>query len=105
MFLLASISDLVQVAPQDLGKSLTTNLEDFINGKYCNRVRSSSALVPSVGLTSRSCAIEVIKTIGLCISLFDVTYVSDGRVATRTGTVNLNGRGTLALKEVSLPLP
>lgn len=90
MFILTTVSDLVQIQPHDLGKPTSHALEDNISAKYCNRVPPSS-IISITDTTRRADVSQVIQQVGLCICLFDVLYASDGRVGTGTGIVNING--------------
>jgi len=69
MFILTSISDLVQISPVDFQKPSAEALEDNINAKYANKV---------------------IQKIGLCICLYDILKASDGLIGHGTGIVNVN---------------
>ncbi|KAF2452707.1 DNA-directed rna polymerase III 25 kd polypeptide [Lineolata rhizophorae] len=69
MFILTTIADLVQIAPEDFTKPSAQALEDNINRKYANKV---------------------IQKIGLCICLYDILTVSDGLIGHGTGIVNVN---------------
>ncbi len=41
MFILTTISDLVEISPEDFSKPHEQSIEDNINRKYSNRVRFS----------------------------------------------------------------
>ncbi|KAJ6145258.1 hypothetical protein N7470_009153 [Penicillium chermesinum] len=69
MFILTTISDLIQIAPQDFAKFSAVAIEDNINQKYANKV---------------------IQKIGLCISFYDMLESSDGLIGHGTGLVNVN---------------
>ncbi|KUL85666.1 hypothetical protein ZTR_08883 [Talaromyces verruculosus] len=69
MFLLATISDLVQIRPEDFSKFSAVAIEDNINEKYANKV---------------------IQKIGLCIGFYDLLKSSDGLIGHGTGLVNVN---------------
>jgi DNA-directed RNA polymerase III subunit RPC8 len=69
MFLLTTISDLVQIAPEDFAKFSAVAIEDNINEKYANKV---------------------IQGIGLCICFYDLLESSDGLIGHGTGLVNVN---------------
>ncbi|KAI9819545.1 MAG: DNA-directed RNA polymerase III subunit rpc25 [Pycnora praestabilis] len=69
MFILTTISDLVQISPDDFGKSSAEAIEDNINAKYANKV---------------------IQKIGLCICLYDLLKASEGLIGHGTGIVNVN---------------
>ncbi|CAG7949862.1 unnamed protein product [Penicillium nalgiovense] len=71
MFILTTISDLIQISPEDFSKFSAVALEDNINAKYANKV---------------------IQKIGLCISFYDLLESSDGLIGHGTGLVNVNGR-------------
>lgn len=64
------IADLVQIAPQDLGKNASQAIEDNINLKYANKV---------------------IQKIGLCICFYDLLSASEGLIGHGDGLVNVNG--------------
>ncbi|KAJ5658130.1 DNA-directed RNA polymerase III subunit 22.9 kDa [Penicillium longicatenatum] len=69
MFILTTISDLIQIAPQDFSKFSAVAIEDNINEKYANKV---------------------IQKIGLCIGFYDLLESSDGLIGHGTGLVNVN---------------
>ncbi|KAI9838681.1 MAG: hypothetical protein M1819_004995 [Sarea resinae] len=69
MFILTTISDLVQISPEDFNKPSVEAIEDNINAKYANKV---------------------IQKIGLCICLYDILKASEGLIGHRTGIVNVN---------------
>ncbi|KAK6609300.1 DNA-directed RNA polymerase III subunit rpc8 [Botrytis cinerea] len=69
MFILTKIADLVQIAPQDLGKNASQAIEDNINLKYANKV---------------------IQKIGLCICFYDLLSASEGLIGHGDGLVNVN---------------
>ncbi|KAL1981954.1 hypothetical protein VTN96DRAFT_1966 [Rasamsonia emersonii] len=69
MFLLATISDLIQISPEDFSKFSSVAIEDNINAKYANKV---------------------IQKIGLCIGFYDLLESSDGLIGHGTGLVNVN---------------
>ncbi|PGH00392.1 DNA-directed RNA polymerase [Blastomyces parvus] len=69
MFILTTISDLVQISPEDFSKLSAVAIEDNINEKYANKV---------------------IQNVGLCISFYDLLESSDGLIGHGTGLVNVN---------------
>ncbi|ROT35595.1 DNA-directed RNA polymerase III subunit 22.9 kDa polypeptide [Sodiomyces alkalinus F11] len=69
MFILTKVADLVQIAPDDFKKKSIVAIEDYINAKYANKV---------------------IQKIGLCISLYDLLWASEGLIGHGTGLVNVN---------------
>ncbi|KAJ5449767.1 DNA-directed RNA polymerase III subunit rpc8 [Penicillium daleae] len=69
MFILTTISDLIQIAPEDFSKLSAVAIEDNINEKYANKV---------------------IQKIGLCVSFYDLLESSDGLIGHGTGLVNVN---------------
>ncbi|KAM0458791.1 hypothetical protein ACHAPV_005780 [Trichoderma viride] len=69
MFILTKFSDLVQISPEDFSKHSIVAIEDNINAKYANKV---------------------VQKIGLCISLYDVLWTSEGLIGHGTGLVNVN---------------
>lgn len=69
MFILTTISDLIQISPQDFEKPSVQALKDNINKKYSNKV---------------------IQKVGLCICLFDLLKSSEGLIGHGTGIVNVN---------------
>ncbi|KAK0386190.1 hypothetical protein NLU13_6027 [Sarocladium strictum] len=69
MFILTKLADLVQIAPEDFSKRSIDAIEDNLNAKYSNKV---------------------IQKIGLCISLYDVLWTSEGLIGHGTGLVNVN---------------
>ncbi|KAJ5082035.1 DNA-directed rna polymerase III 25 kd polypeptide, partial [Penicillium argentinense] len=62
-----TISDLIQISPEDFSKFSAVAIEDNINEKYANKV---------------------IQKIGLCISFYDLLESSDGLIGHGTGLVN-----------------
>ncbi|EED16055.1 DNA-directed RNA polymerase III subunit 22.9 kDa, putative [Talaromyces stipitatus ATCC 10500] len=69
MFILTTISDLVQIRPEDFSKFSAVAIEDNINEKYANKV---------------------VQNIGLCIGFYDLLKSSDGLIGHGTGLVNVN---------------
>ncbi|KAK9616741.1 DNA-directed RNA polymerase III complex subunit Rpc25 [Aspergillus fumigatus] len=69
MFILTTISDLIQISPEDFSKYSAVAIEDNINEKYANKV---------------------IQKIGLCIGFYDLLESSDGLIGHGTGLVNVN---------------
>jgi len=69
MFILTTISDLIQIKPQEFGKTSAQALKDSINTKYANKV---------------------IQQVGVCICLFDLIKSSEGNIGHGTGIVNVN---------------
>ncbi|CAF9908314.1 MAG: DNA-directed RNA polymerase III subunit rpc25 [Heterodermia speciosa] len=69
MFILTTISDLVQISPEDLEKPSAEAIEDNLNTKYSNKV---------------------IQKIGLCICVYDILSASDGLIGHGTGVINVN---------------
>ncbi|KAI9702053.1 MAG: DNA-directed RNA polymerase III subunit rpc25 [Candelina mexicana] len=69
MFILTTISDLVQIPPKDFSKKSAASIEDYINDKYANKI---------------------IQKIGLCICLYDLLKASEGLIGHGTGIVNVN---------------
>ncbi|KAK2861430.1 hypothetical protein FQN49_004209 [Arthroderma sp. PD_2] len=78
MFLLTTISDLVQISPEDFSKLSSVAIEDNINEKYANKV---------------------IQNVGLCIAFYDLLESSDGLIGHGTGLVNVNGKTDIRLLE------
>ncbi|KAM7190282.1 RNA polymerase III subunit Rpc25 domain containing protein [Naviculisporaceae sp. PSN 640] len=69
MFILVKFADLVEIAPQDFDKLSNDAIQDNIHKKYCNKV---------------------IQKIGLCISLWDILWTSEGLIGHGTGLTNVN---------------
>ncbi|KAJ5975255.1 DNA-directed rna polymerase III 25 kd polypeptide [Penicillium waksmanii] len=69
MFILTTISDLIQISPEDFSKLSAVAIEDNINEKYANKV---------------------IQKVGLCVSFYDLLESSDGLIGHGTGLVNVN---------------
>ncbi|KAJ5825749.1 hypothetical protein N7474_002887 [Penicillium riverlandense] len=69
MFILTTLADLIQIAPEDFSKFSAVAIEDNINEKYANKV---------------------IQKVGLCISFYDLLESSDGLIGHGTGLVNVN---------------
>ncbi|KAI9788439.1 MAG: DNA-directed RNA polymerase III subunit rpc25 [Peltula sp. TS41687] len=76
MFILTTISDLIQISPADFGKLSVEALEDNINAKYANKV---------------------IQNIGLCICMWDLLETSEGLIGHGTGLANVNGKSIFDL--------
>ncbi|KAI5296615.1 hypothetical protein KEM56_005409 [Ascosphaera pollenicola] len=95
MFILTTISDLIQISPEDFSKSSAVAIEDNINAKYANKVRMEC---DAVATTQNSFAhvdigfvAQVIQNVGLCIGMYDMLESSDGLIGHGTGLVNVNG--------------
>lgn len=71
MFILTTISDLVQIPPHEFYRKDREEIEDKINEKYSNKV---------------------VQNIGLCIAMYDLLNASDGLISHGTGNVNVHGR-------------
>ncbi|CAF9909318.1 MAG: DNA-directed RNA polymerase III subunit rpc25 [Alectoria fallacina] len=69
MFILTTLSDLVQISPEDVEKPSGESIQDNINAKYANKV---------------------IQKIGLCICIYDILNASDGLIGHGTGIMNVN---------------
>jgi len=69
MFILTTISDLIQIAPEDFEKKSKEAIEDNINQKYANKV---------------------VQQVGLCICLWDLYKTSEGLIGHTTGIVHVN---------------
>jgi DNA-directed RNA polymerase III subunit RPC8 len=85
----ATISDLVQIRPEDFSKFSAVAIEDNINEKYANKVSINSTLSSKKVLTRYFR--QVIQKIGLCIGFYDLLKSSDGLIGHGTGLVNVNG--------------
>lgn len=59
MFVLSEIEDTISIHPSSFAQPALTSLSDRINGKYANKI---------------------LVDVGLCISLFDITKCSEGKV-------------------------
>ncbi|KAF2085684.1 DNA-directed RNA polymerase III 25 kd polypeptide [Saccharata proteae CBS 121410] len=69
MFMTTTISDLIQIKPEEFEKSSAEALKDAIHTKYANKV---------------------IQEVGLCICLRDILKSSEGLIGHGTGIVNVN---------------
>ncbi|KAK8197153.1 DNA-directed rna polymerase III 25 kd polypeptide [Phyllosticta capitalensis] len=69
MFLTTTISDLIQIKPEEFEKSSIKAIKDAIHTKYANKV---------------------IQEVGLCICLRDILKSSEGLIGHGTGIVNVN---------------
>ncbi|KAK7182053.1 hypothetical protein DPSP01_008219 [Paraphaeosphaeria sporulosa] len=69
MFILTTLEDLIQIAPQDFSKESAQAIKDAINIKYANKV---------------------IHKVGLCITMWDMLKASEGLIGHGTGLVNVN---------------
>lgn len=84
-----TISDLVQIRPEDFSKFSAVAIEDNINEKYANKVRH--AAITLFGTAANKHSMQVIQKIGLCIGFYDLLKSSDGLIGHGTGLVNING--------------
>ena len=84
-----TISDLVQISPEDSQKPSAESIEDNINAKYANKVGQLHwSIFQRINcITSH----QVIQKIGLCICVYDILKASDGLLGHGTGIVNVNG--------------
>lgn len=64
-----TVSDLVQIQPQDFEKSSARAIEDNINARYADKV---------------------IQKVGLCLGFYDLLKTSEGLIGHGTGTVNVH---------------
>ncbi|KAL1297681.1 hypothetical protein AAFC00_006233 [Neodothiora populina] len=69
MYILVTIADLIQIAPQEFEKRSAQAIEDNINAKYSDKV---------------------IHKVGLCLGLYDILNTSEGLIGHGTGIVNVN---------------
>ncbi|KAF2426467.1 putative DNA-directed RNA polymerase III subunit 22.9 kDa [Tothia fuscella] len=69
MFVLSTISDLIQISPQDFRKHNAQAIEDNIHKAYANKV---------------------IQGVGLCICIWDILNSSEGLISQGDGMVNVN---------------
>lgn len=69
MFILTTISDLVQIPPFEFYKRSRFAVEDKVNEKYSNKI---------------------VQKIGLCVCMYDLLKHSDGLIGHGTGFVNVN---------------
>ncbi|OKL56963.1 hypothetical protein UA08_07805 [Talaromyces atroroseus] len=93
MFILpqSTISDLVQITPEDFSKFSVVAIEDNINEKYANKVRMISSPFQKIGIVlGLTVFSKVIQKIGLCIGFYDLLQSSDGLIGHGTGLVNVN---------------
>ncbi|KAI4106663.1 MAG: hypothetical protein L6R37_002055 [Teloschistes peruensis] len=100
MFILTTISDLVQISPQDLQKPSAESIEDNINAKYANKVGSQTIL--DFIFSSKCDIVKVVQKIGLCICVYDILAASDGLIGHGTGIVNVNVHVKLTLFYVAM---
>ncbi|KAL8643169.1 MAG: hypothetical protein Q9228_000231 [Teloschistes exilis] len=85
---MTTISDLVQISPEDLQKPSAESIEDNINAKYANKVGSQTIL--EFIFSSKCDIVKVVQKIGLCICVYDILAASDGLIGHGTGIVNVN---------------
>ncbi|KAL9585666.1 MAG: hypothetical protein Q9212_001403 [Teloschistes hypoglaucus] len=83
-----TISDLVQISPEDLQKPSAESIEDNINAKYANKVGAQTIL--ELIFSSKCDFVKVVQKIGLCICVYDILTASDGLIGHGTGIVNVN---------------
>jgi DNA-directed RNA polymerase III subunit RPC8 len=95
IYIQATISDLVQIRPEDFSKFSAVAIEDNINEKYANKVSNRMSLSHDKALTRYFW--QVIQKIGLCIGFYDLLKSSDGLIGHGTGLVNVNG--ALSIRE------
>ncbi|KAF2481127.1 RNA polymerase III subunit Rpc25-domain-containing protein [Neohortaea acidophila] len=69
MYLLVSLTDVVQIHPTDFNKPGYRAIEDFINAKYADKV---------------------IHKVGLCVAFHSIISTSEGLIGHGTGIVNVN---------------
>ncbi|KAF2186933.1 DNA-directed rna polymerase III 25 kd polypeptide [Zopfia rhizophila CBS 207.26] len=69
MFILTTIQDLIQIAPQEFEKPSAQAIKDSVNTKYSNKV---------------------VQKVGLCICMWDLLEASEGLIGHGTGLVNVN---------------
>ena len=89
-----TISDLVQISPEDFQKPSLESIQDNINAKYANKVFHlvSEYRISNLPSTCRqtNSGSKVIPKIGLCIHLYDILHVADGIIGHGTGIANVN---------------
>lgn len=88
MFILSTLTDLIEITPEDFKKPSEHALEDNINAKYADKVRSPFAGYPRMPPLTTA---QVIQKVGLCICLYDIIKYSEGLIGHGTGIVNVNG--------------
>lgn len=98
MFILTTISDLVQIAPEDFSKPAGQCIEDGINSKFANKVPIKHAVRDFCSLNIR----QVIQKVGLCICVYDILKASHGLIGHGTGIVNVNGMLLFILRLLKL---
>ena len=90
-----TISDLIQISPEDFSKYSAVAIEDNINEKYANKVWHQRMILHLDVLWL--IYIKVIQKIGLCIGFYDLLESSDGLIGHGTGLVNVNGMSAAVL--------
>ena len=81
-----TISDLIQISPEDFQKPSAEALEDNINSKYAKKVWKQAS-----ELQDAESSVQVLQEIGLCICMYDLLKASEGLIGHGTGIVNVNG--------------
>jgi SHS2 domain found in N terminus of Rpb7p/Rpc25p/MJ0397 len=84
----STLTDLVQITPEDFQKRSAEALEDNINQKYANKVICFESHAP---LLTYENAPQVIQQLGLCICMWDLYKSSDALIGHGTGIVHVNG--------------
>lgn len=84
-----TVSDLIQISPEDFSKYSAVAIEDNINEKYANKVWHQWIIFHLDVLWL--IYTKVIQKIGLCIGFYDLLESSDGLIGHGTGLVNVNG--------------
>ncbi|MCJ1324044.1 DNA-directed RNA polymerase III subunit rpc25 [Thelotrema lepadinum] len=89
MFILTTISDLVQIKPEDFRKKSLESIEDNLNAKYSNKV--DLTVQNTKVLISHLRGAKVIQKVGLGICFYDLLKASEGQIGhNNTGTINVN---------------
>lgn len=90
MFVLAELQYIIRIEPRRFGKDMKKEITDELNRKFANKV----------GLCVNSevffcdfyfvCP-QVIHNVGLCIALYDITYVGDSYILPGDGASHTKG--------------
>lgn len=79
MFVLAELQYIIRIEPRRFGKDMKKEITDELNRKFANKVSLCvNSEVFFVILTL--CVPQVIHNVGLCIALYDITYVGDSYI-------------------------
>ena len=88
MFVLAELQYIIRIEPRRFGKDMKKEITDELNRKFANKV---SLCVNSEGFDFDFVCPQVIHNVGLCIALYDITYVGDSYILPGDGASHTKG--------------